>query len=395
MAPKQKTNKMSLNDFLNDQGFGDAPGGAWADDEMPIPPPSSFTDPTNQSWTANKRELPPPQDFGGQRPFREHREPVPIPNAPPYTARFGNLSFDVREEDLQDLLREGYQVSKIRVTTDANGRARGVAFVEFADRASLEAALKLNDQEFLGRQLRIMVAERSNADVQDEKFNNDWRSANRGPLPPRENTGAPRTRREEPEDNRDYDNWSRRGPLPPLEGDRAPRRGGFAGAGGRSPRRDPTDDIDNWRRGDSKPRQTGRPKIELAPRTVGTRDATAPPPPAAASKSSIFGGAKPVDTQKKLLEVEEKQRQFEKEKFGSKKPQQQQKPQNDDTEQVRKRFDVLSTGDEGDEEEDKTATVSKPDVEKKETADPARPVERAAGKEDMEGEDWEVVQRKK
>jgi translation initiation factor 4B len=392
MAPKQKV-KMSLNDFMNDEEFGSVGGGAWADEDMPIPPPSTFTDPTNQSWTANKRDLPPPQDRGMQRSFREPRDPVPIPDSPPYTARFGNLSFDVREEDLSSLLSEGYRVSKIRVTTDAGGRARGVAFVEFEDRASLEAALKLNDQDFLGRQLRIMVAERSNADVQDEKFNNDWRSANRGPL--RDNVGG--ARREEPEDNRDYDNWSRRGPLPPLEGDRAPRRGGF-GAGGRAPRRDPTDDVDNWRRGDSKPRPTGRPKIELAPRTVGSRDATAPPPPAATSKSSIFGGAKPVDTQKKLLEVEERQRQFEKEKFGSKKPQQQQqqeKSQNEETEQVRKRFDVLATGDEDEEEEEKTKPSGKPAAEKQETADPVRPVEREAGKTEMEDQDWEVVQRKK
>lgn len=422
MAPKK--NKMSLNEFLGDGEFGPSPGSSWADDDMPIPGPAEFTDPTNQSWTANKRDFPPHggPPARGDRPPREPREPVPIPDSPPFTARFGNLSFDVREDDLKELLTE-FKVVTIRLPMDVGGRSRGVAFVEFEDRASLEDALKLSDNDFRGRQLRVMVAEKSSTSTEDEKFNSDWRSARKGPLPPRdegdERRGGPPSRREEPEDHRDYDNWARRGPLPPLDESRGRNhsgRGGRGGSarGGGSPRNrssDASDSVSTWRKpADSPSQPRGKPKISLAPRTVGAKDAAAPPPPASGSGSSIFGGAKPVDTQKKLLEVEEKQRKMEQEKLSSGRSHHSSKPQqksqqhdnnnsNEEstdatTEQVRQRFDVLST--ENDEDDKSKAAQNVSETKPEAQATEAEKVQSSsASKEELEGEDWEVVQRKK
>lgn len=130
----------------------------------------------------------------------------------------------------------------------------------------------------------------------------------------------------EPEDNRDYDHWERRGPLPPLDRDRRRsrnrRRGSFLQEDPRL--REPTeeekavDSVDNWRTADAKPLHNfekprhrgpappkGPPKLNLAPRTKLLEDNSASAP--APSSKSLFGAAKPVDTNKVFLEMEERE----------------------------------------------------------------------------------------
>lgn len=441
MAPK-KQSKMTLDEFMSNSEFGSAPTGSWADEEMPLPPPPP-SDPTASSWLANKRDAPQggpmgrggpggPGGPGGFREFREPREPVPIPDRPPFTARVNNLDYNVTEDSVADLFK-GFNHTSIRLPRDMSGRPRGVAFVEFSDRESLERALDLTGQDFMGRQLRVFVADPPANAADDGKFDSDWRSNRRGPLPPLESRdnrdydnwerrgplpprdgerGGPRRPRREENDDRDYDNWERRGPLPPSRGGDRPRRGGdrpFA------PRDSPADNASSWRRGpDSGAPSAGRgpaerPKINLAPRTVSSESAGSASSSSNRS-SSIFGGAKPVDTTKKLLEVEERQKQFEQEKLEAERLAREKQRQKEEErklkdqereEKLRKRFELLNT--EGDEdEESSSAPAATPGKEKerleakaaREATEAERLQTQEVSKEELESEDWEVVGNK-
>ena len=71
----------------------------------------------------------------------------------------GNLSFDVNEQDLEDLFKEFGDISSVRLIKDREtGRSKGFAFVEFASDSPAQAALKLNGEEFQGRRLKVNVA---------------------------------------------------------------------------------------------------------------------------------------------------------------------------------------------------------------------------------------------
>uniref|UniRef100_A0A060SYJ3 ARAD1A12760p n=1 Tax=Blastobotrys adeninivorans TaxID=409370 RepID=A0A060SYJ3_BLAAD len=436
MAPK-KQNKMTLDEFMSNSEFGSAPTGSWADEEMPLPPPPP-SDPTASSWLANKRDAPQGAPMGGRggpggpggmfRESREPREPVPIPDRPPFTARVNNLDYNVTEDSVADLFK-GFNHTSIRLPRDMSGRPRGVAFVEFSDRESLERALDLTGQDFMGRQLRVFVADPPANAVDDGKFDSDWRSNRRGPLPPLESRdnrdydnwerrgplpprdgehGGPRRPRREENDDRDYDNWERRGPLPPARGGDRPRRGGDRPF---PPRDSPADNASSWRRGPDSgaPAARGpaeRPKINLAPRTVSSESAGSA---SSTRSSSIFGGAKPVDTSKKLLEVEERQKKFEQEKLEAERLAREKQRQKEEErklkdqereEKLRKRFELLNT--EGDEEEETSAPAATPDKEKErlaaKAAQEATEAERLqtqeVSKEELESEDWEVVGNK-
>jgi translation initiation factor 4B len=414
------------------------------------------------------------------------RDPVPIPDQPPFTARLLNLDWEISEAKIKELFETpDYKVVSIRVPRDvANGRIRGFAFVEFEDRESLEKALSLEGTQLLSRTLRVVVAEPPQ-NRQDDRFEGDWRSTRTGPLPPLEGErGSRRGPRREFNDGHDYDSWERKGPLPPFEdrGDRGPRRGPrrdfnegpqdtenwerrgplppLEGEEGSHPRRQrggpggrfggPPDDhdYDNWeRKGPLPPRRerkssfpssdaseasenwrsagrqgstggrgqrivstdstgsapgagsTGpRKKLDLKPRTVGAHEAV----PGAAPeevRASLFGAAKPVDTQRKFIEVEEKQRKIEEERREHHKEHRHQKEdsKNDDKiNQVRKRFEVLDTEDheEGASEEGHTGVSdvsdSKP-LEKPTVAENL--LNKEASAEELESGDWNVVKR--
>ena len=69
---------------------------------------------------------------------------------------FGNLSYRVRENDLQGVVEEYGQVTSCKIIKDRDtGRSKGFAFVEMADDAAgAKAIQELNGAEFDGR---IMV----------------------------------------------------------------------------------------------------------------------------------------------------------------------------------------------------------------------------------------------
>lgn len=72
----------------------------------------------------------------------------------------GNLSFDVTENDLRDMLSEHGPVNEINVIMDKmTGRARGFAFVTMNTQEGANAAIqKLNGTEWKGRALTVNEA---------------------------------------------------------------------------------------------------------------------------------------------------------------------------------------------------------------------------------------------
>ena len=76
------------------------------------------------------------------------------------TLYLGNLSYRVRENDLEQLLGELGEVSNARVVMDrATGRSRGFGFADMADEDARRAIEALSEQEFEGRRLLIREAE--------------------------------------------------------------------------------------------------------------------------------------------------------------------------------------------------------------------------------------------
>ncbi len=77
----------------------------------------------------------------------------------------GNLSYDVEEEDLQNVFSEFGEVSSVKIIKDPyNGRSKGFGFVEMPDRTEANAAIEgLNSKEFKGRSMKVNSAKpRSN-----------------------------------------------------------------------------------------------------------------------------------------------------------------------------------------------------------------------------------------
>lgn len=72
----------------------------------------------------------------------------------------GNLSFKTTQQGLQDLFSEYGEVVSVAIPQDREtGRQRGFAFVEMANQADAEAAIKaLNGRDLDGRQIAVNVS---------------------------------------------------------------------------------------------------------------------------------------------------------------------------------------------------------------------------------------------
>jgi cold-inducible RNA-binding protein len=72
----------------------------------------------------------------------------------------GNCSFDVTEQQLKDVFTAYGEVNSVNVITDRDtGRPRGFAFVEMADSASAQAAIRgVNGTDLGGRTLNVNEA---------------------------------------------------------------------------------------------------------------------------------------------------------------------------------------------------------------------------------------------
>jgi cold-inducible RNA-binding protein len=72
----------------------------------------------------------------------------------------GNLSYNVTQDDLEELFASVGQVESATVVTDRmTGRSRGFGFVEMADSTAAQAAInQLNGHMLEGRQIRVAEA---------------------------------------------------------------------------------------------------------------------------------------------------------------------------------------------------------------------------------------------
>ncbi len=72
----------------------------------------------------------------------------------------GNLSYDVTQEDLNEVFTEYGEVKRVHIPTDREtGRMRGFAFVEMNSDAQEETAIEtLDGAEWMGRTLKVNKA---------------------------------------------------------------------------------------------------------------------------------------------------------------------------------------------------------------------------------------------
>lgn len=168
---------------------------------------------------------------------------------PPVRLFIGNLPYTATEDDLRSHFSTvGTPTQIVRPLDRETGRARGFAFVEYAERAEAEAAIrKFDGQLFMGRPMAV-----SEARARDD----------RGP------GGPPRP-------------GGFGGPRPGGPGGYAPRPGGPGGPGGPRP-------------GGFAPRTDG-----YAPRPGGFRGGDPPPSDVAMARARNFGPPAPPKGKKK------------------------------------------------------------------------------------------------
>lgn len=86
------------------------------------------------------------------------------------TIYIGNLSYEVKDDDLSAVFAEYGTVKRVQLPTDREtGRMRGFAFVEMSDDASEDEAIaSLDGAEWMGRDLKVNKA-RPRESVEREK----------------------------------------------------------------------------------------------------------------------------------------------------------------------------------------------------------------------------------
>ena len=72
----------------------------------------------------------------------------------------GNLSYNVRESDLRQVMEEYGTVESVKLIMDRNtNRSKAFAFVEMPEAAEAQQAIKkLNGAEYVGRQMVVKEA---------------------------------------------------------------------------------------------------------------------------------------------------------------------------------------------------------------------------------------------
>ena len=92
---------------------------------------------------------------------KERNEGTPafrgVKNTPSKTLFIGNMSFELSDQDLNDLFRDIKNVIDVRVAIDRRtGQPRGFAHADFTDVQSAQLAMKtLEGKEMYGRTLRV------------------------------------------------------------------------------------------------------------------------------------------------------------------------------------------------------------------------------------------------
>ena len=105
-----------------------------------------------------------------RRDKQKAKRPPPERVAGSLTVYAGNMSYDTLKEDVEAHFADnGCSVESVRFHTDElTGGFRGFCHVEFADEASLQAALKLAGEPFGGRALRVTHSETAKKRPRDD-----------------------------------------------------------------------------------------------------------------------------------------------------------------------------------------------------------------------------------
>jgi len=76
------------------------------------------------------------------------------------TIYIGNLSYDAKEQDIQDLFAQFGEVSSVKLIKDnVTGRSKGFGFVEMADASIGKRAIaELHETQFMNRNLVVNEA---------------------------------------------------------------------------------------------------------------------------------------------------------------------------------------------------------------------------------------------
>ena len=228
--PKNKTVKMDLNSFLNDESFQSS----WAADDVdvtkiniPIENASANTIPLEELAAANKaaaagrrrglggaggdagfgtwtgRSLMDPALSGNAEP-RRFREEYPVPDHPPYRAIINNIPWDITPEGVQAWVEDGLNkpgaVEDLELPKSFNdpSRLKGMAFVTFKEREDLVQALTFSGTRLNERTVYVSVAapRRGGGSGGFGGSDIDWSAARGSNF---QASRPPRERREEPE----------------------------------------------------------------------------------------------------------------------------------------------------------------------------------------------------
>ncbi len=88
----------------------------------------------------------------------------------------GNLSYETNEQDLEDLFKKFGDISSVKLIKDREtGRSKGFAFIDFANPAQAQAAVKLDGEEVKGRTIKVnMAREKSSGSSGDRGRRSSW-----------------------------------------------------------------------------------------------------------------------------------------------------------------------------------------------------------------------------
>lgn len=106
-----------------------------------------------------------------------------VPGGPPYVAFLGNLSYQVTEDDVRNLF-SGLTIESVHFPRDnERQQLRGVGYVKFADAEALRRAMGYTGRMFLGRMLRVELAQSAHSEVGDSRADvaSTWRRENAVP----------------------------------------------------------------------------------------------------------------------------------------------------------------------------------------------------------------------
>ena len=72
----------------------------------------------------------------------------------------GNLSFNTTEQEIEELFGQYGKITEVALIRDRiSNQLKGFGFITFDSQQEAEAALALNGKEFLGRPLKVNMAE--------------------------------------------------------------------------------------------------------------------------------------------------------------------------------------------------------------------------------------------